>query len=297
MNANPFLEKLRAIPQQHGTFVGVDSDGCVFDTPTLKLRRYFHPMIIEHWQLEKCADALNTCAEWVNLGSRYRGSNRFAALLRTFDHFVRYPGVRESGIRLPSLDSLRAYVHSGLPLGVPSLRAEVERTGDAMLASVLAWSLEVSRRVDTEMQPVPPFPHVREALAAIAAGSDMAVVSQTPVAAVEREWKANGIDGFAGCIAGQEFGPKAGQLLAATDGRYPRDRVLMIGDAYGDLEAAREAGVSFFPIYPSEEEASWKQFLEEAYPRFLSGTFDTAYQSALIQRFETLLPTTPPWEE
>ena len=132
------------LPKHHDTLVGIDSDGCVFDTMTVKQREHFFPSIIRHWGLEACADALRACAEFVNLTSKTRGSNRFPALLHVFELLPDYPGARASGAKLPATDALRAYVQSGLPLGNPSLQAEVARTQDPELARVLAWSLALN---------------------------------------------------------------------------------------------------------------------------------------------------------
>ncbi|MDT7723259.1 MAG: hypothetical protein QOE94_4270, partial [Mycobacterium sp.] len=44
---------------------------------------------------------------------------------------------------------------------------------------------------------------------------------------------------------------------------YAKNKVLMIGDAPGDLKAAKGAGTLFFPINPGHEEASWERFFKE----------------------------------
>lgn len=296
MGVQDLRDEIIRLPKRHDTFVGIDSDGCVFDTMNEKQKVHFHPLIISHWHLEKIADAVRACAVFSNLTSRFRGSNRFPALLRTFEFLNEYPGVRESGVELPRLDALRSYVSSDLPLGNPSLRDEVERTHDPELASLLEWSLQVNESIDTKMRPVPPFHNALRAFTLIQAGSDSMVVSQTPVAALFREWKYHQIDSCVDWIAGQEHGTKAEQLRLAADGKYPMNRVMMIGDGMGDLQAAREAGAHFYPILPAEEEESWARFCEEAYPRFLSGNYDAEYESELITDFENRLPEIPPWE-
>ena len=100
---------------------------------------------------------------------------------------------------------------------------------------------------------------------------------------------------FVSLIAGQELGTKAEHLTLATQGRYRTGRVLMIGDAPGDLKAARQVGARFFPINPGHEEASWETFCKEAFPRFLNGTYSLPYEDDLIRQFNALLPETPPW--
>ncbi|MDX9866692.1 MAG: HAD family hydrolase [Kiritimatiellia bacterium] len=283
------------LPKHHDTLVGIDSDGCVFDTMTVKQREHFFPAIIRHWGLEACADALCACAEFVNLTSKTRGSNRFPALLRVFELLPGYPGVRACGATLPATDALRAYVHSGLPLGNPSLQEEAARTQDPELARVLTWSLELNADIDARMRPVPPFAGARRALGLIHASSDALVVSQTPEVALVKEWDLHGLTGYVSLIAGQEKGGKAEHLRLASAGRYAPNRILLIGDAQGDLAAAREAGVLFYPIGPGAEERAWERFCGEAYPRFLAGTYAGPYEQGLIAAFEALLPETPPW--
>jgi hypothetical protein len=54
-------------------------------------------------------------------------------------------------------------------------------------------------------------------------------------------------------------------------------------------------GGRFFPVNPGAEEASWEQFVGEAYDRFVAGTYSDAYEQALIGEFQKRLPETPPW--
>jgi hypothetical protein len=70
----------------------------------------------------------------------------------------------------------------------------------------------------------------------------------------------------------------------------------MIGDAPGDLKAARGAGALFFPVNPGHEEASWARFVMGACDRFLDGSYAGAYEAALIAEFDQYLPETPPWK-
>ena len=291
----PTLSDLQSLPKRHDTLVGIDSDGCVFDTMTAKQKEHFHPFIIRFWELEACEKALRACAEFVNLTSKSRGSNRFPALLRVFELLADYPGVRESGIALPKTEALRAYIHSGIPLGNPSLKAEADRTQDPELARLLAWSLALNADIDGNMRPVSPFIWAKRALECIRANSDALVVSQTPEEALVKEWNLHNLRGYVGFIAGQELGTKAAHLRLASGGRYAPDRILLIGDAQGDLAAAREANVCFYPINPGAEEASWEHFYRKAYDRFLSGTYAGVYEQALTDTFNALLPDTPPW--
>jgi hypothetical protein len=71
---------------------------------------------------------------------------------------------------------------------------------------------------------------------------------------------------------------------------------LMVGDAPGDMAAARANSALFFPINPGYEEASWQRFYQEAMHKFLAGAYAGEYEAALIADFERLLPEVPPWK-
>ena len=137
----------------------------------------------------------------------------------------------------------------------------------------------------------PPFPGVKTVLDKGKVKADMIVVSQTPLEALKREWDENKIDHYLECIAGQEHGTKTEHLMFATIGKgYGENKVLMVGDAYGDLKAAQGSKALFFPIIPGDEEASWKQFAEEGIEKFFKGTFAGDYQKKLLAALEKALP-------
>ncbi len=288
-------EDLTNLRPEHATFVGIDSDGCVFDTMEAKQKLCFHPLIVAHWRLEPVEKQLRETAEFVNLYSRHRGTNRFAALLLTFDLLRRRPEVPASGVALPGFPSLRRFCDSGLPLSNASLERVARETGDAELAAVLAWSEAVNRAIARTVTDAPPFPGARESLAAIAAQSDAICISQTPAEALAREWRRHGLTEYVRIIAGQELGAKTEHLRLAAAGRYPPGNVLVIGDAPGDLRAARDNQALFYPINPGDEAGSWERFRREAYGRFLGRDYAGAYEEALVSAFEKLLPETPNW--
>ncbi len=288
-------DDLIALKPRHDSFVGVDSDGCVFPTMEIKQKQCFHGLIVSNWKLEKIEAYVRETAEFVNLYSRHRGQNRFPCLLLTFDLLRDHPGVKASGVALPSTVRLKTFIESGRPLGNPELERVVAETGDPELAAVLKWSHDVNTAVARVVRSIRPFKGVKESFDAIAKHSDAICVSQTPTEALVREWDENALTGYVAVIAGQELGTKAEHLAMATQGKYPPDRVLMIGDALGDLRAARAVRARFFPINPGHEEASWERFHQEAYARVLAGTYGGPYETALIQHFESLLPESPPW--
>ena len=83
--------------------------------------------------------------------------------------------------------------------------------------------------------------------------------------------------------------------MSAVD-RYPSNKILMMGDAPGDMAAAQAIGCNFFPILPGNEVESWERFMDDAYTLFLNGGFPEEYQKTLIKEFMNRLPGTPPWK-
>ena len=288
-------DDLTAHQPQHDALVCIDSDGCVFDSMELKQKQCFHGEIIKHWHLESIEPYVRETAEFVNLYSVGRGRNRFISLHEVMFLLRSRPEVIEDGAAVPELHSLKRFIDTGAALGNQSLAEAADRTGDSELASVLAWSEAVNRRVEEIGSDAPMFPTVLACLDLIRKHADCMVVSQTPEEALVREWRRQEIDGYVFAIAGQELGTKVEHIEMVTSGRYRTDHVLMIGDAPGDLSAAKDNGVLFFPINPAAEEGSWGRFLNEAFETFLNGEYAGAYEDQLVREFQELLPATPPW--
>lgn len=286
---------LKTFEKKHDFLICIDSDGCAFDTMEIKHKECFIPNIIKHWDLQPVSKYARAAAEFVNLYSQWRGTNRFPALTMTLDLLRGWPDAQRRGASIPQADSLREWIKRESKLGNPALKAEVQKTHDPVLARALCWSEGVNASIADLVQNVPPFPFVRESLEKISRWADVIVCSATPGEALIREWNQHGIDKQVAVIAGQEMGSKREHIALANSGRYAKDRVLMIGDAPGDLNAARANGALFFPVKPGSEDSSWKLFFEEVAGRFLQGTYTREYEAALVTEFEELLPTKPPW--
>lgn len=276
-------------------FVGIDSDGCAFDTMEVKHKECFIPNIIKSFNLASVSKYAREAAEFINLYSKWRGINRFPALTQALDLLAERPEVRKRGVTIPKLPSLRHWMETETRLGNPALAKAVEKSGDPELALCLEWSKNVNASVEEIVHNVPPFPNVRESLQRLHEVADIMVVSATPTEALTREWEEHGLSQYVSKICGQEVGTKKEILQMAAS--YPRTNVLMIGDAPGDFAAALANNVPFFPINPGHEDASWKKFYLEAISRFLDGTYAGEYEAELIAKFETYLPETPPWKQ
>ncbi len=282
---------------EHDSFVGIDSDGCVFPTMEIKQKKCIHKTIVSHWHLEKIEKYARESAEFVNLYSIHRGNNRFPCLLWTFDLLRERPEVIAANVKLPEFKSLKKFVDSGAPLSNSELEKSVKASGDRELASILQWSEEVNAAIAGAVRKIKPFKWVRKSFEAIRKHSDAICVSQTPAEALVREWAEHDLTGYVKAIAGQELGAKREHIRMAAQRRYPGDKILMIGDSPGDLSAARDNHARFYPINPGREAASWERFYKEAYNKFLTGTYAGEYEDRLIGEFKALLPSVPPWKK
>jgi phosphoglycolate phosphatase-like HAD superfamily hydrolase len=292
-----YVAALKALPKKHDFFIGIDSDGCVFDSMEIKHKECFCPAFIKHFGLQAASRYAREVWDFVNLYSRDRGCNRFLAIQKALRLVGERGEFAARGLKVKGLPALDAWLREETKLGNPALEARVRLTNDPDLAKALAWSKEVNARVEDMVRDVPPFPMLRESLEKVRTRADIIVVSQTPVEALEREWREHKLDHLVNFIAGQEAGTKAEHIRFATNGRYGQQQTLMIGDALGDLKAAQDNHALFFPIVPGQEDRSWKRFYEEGSDRFFNGSFAGAYQQQLLEEFDAALPAKAPWQE
>tara|TARA_Y100000588_G_C14265196_1_gene929496 strand:+ start:2071 stop:2952 length:882 start_codon:yes stop_codon:yes gene_type:complete len=287
-------QPLREFEPDHAFFIGLDSDGCVFDSMEIKHKECFAPMFIKHAHLQAASKYAREVWEFVNLYSTTRGCNRFHALLRALELVRERPEVRARQVDVPSFPALETWVTRESRLGNATLDAEVAGGNDD-LRPIQAWSHAINQQVASIVQGVPPFPGVRGILESLQGRADAIVISQTPTEALEREWREHELVELIRLIAGQEMGTKTEHLQMAVRGKYGAGRSLMIGDAPGDRAAAEANGALFYPINPGDEEASWARLRDEGLDRFFEERFAGNYQDALLREFESCLPENPPW--
>jgi phosphoglycolate phosphatase-like HAD superfamily hydrolase len=291
--ARPLLE----MQPRFDFFVGIDSDGCAFDTMEIKHKECFTPNTIKHWGLQPVSKYARDAALFVNLYSRWRGINRWPALVMVLDLLRERPEVIARHANIPQVPRVREFIADGrFPKSNDGLRAYMAEHPDPELERALAWTTGINATVADMVHGVPPFPYVRESLDFLSDKADMIVVSATPAEALTREWQEHDIACYVRVIAGQEMGTKSEHIALATRGQYALNHILVIGDALGDLEAARDNSALFFPINPGHEEESWQQFYEEGLHRFLAEEYAGDYEARLIAEFERFMPETPPWK-
>jgi len=277
--------------------VGVDSDGCAFDSMEIKHQECFIPNFIKYFGLQPISRFARETAAFTNLYSKTRGANRFVSYLLAIDMLKDRPEVKARNVELPKLQGLRDWISRETKLGTKTIKPEAEKTGDADLKLCYEWSAAVDATVADMVKGVPPFPGVKSALEKLNEKADVIVCSATPTAALEAEWDEHGIAGLVEEICGQEAGSKTEILTAAQKLGYEADKMLMVGDAPGDMKAALAVGACFYPINPGKEEDSWERFNNEAIDKFFKGEYRGAYMDKVIAEFETFLPENPSWKK
>jgi phosphoglycolate phosphatase-like HAD superfamily hydrolase len=275
-------------------FVGIDSDGCIFDSMEIKHKECFTPMFIKHFSLQPVSKYAREVWEFVNLYSKTRGANRFPALVRSLHLLRDRSQVNARGVRIAETRAIEEWIGRETKLGNATLAAEV-KNGNKDLEQVKRWSDAVNAQIEDIVHGVPPFPLVVECLKRVNEKADAMCISQTPADALKREWAAANIDSYVKIIAGQEMGTKTEHLRFAAKDKYAPYRIMMIGDAPGDFKAAKSNGALFFPINPGGEEESWKRLHNEGLDQFFNGTYAGEYEAKLVREFDACLPEHPHW--
>jgi phosphoglycolate phosphatase-like HAD superfamily hydrolase len=290
-----YISKLKNIQPEHEYFIGIDSDGCVFDTMEVKQKEFFIPNALKYFDLFAISKILRETWEFVNLYSIYRGGNRFTSILKVFEFLSSRKEITDSDYKLPDLTPLKIWTETETKLGNASLRKYFESNYNPDLELVLKWTEAVNNDITRWLSKIPPFPHARTAIKDMSDFADLIVVSQTPLEALDREWEEHNLKKYIKAIAGQEHGTKSEHISLAAKGKYPDSKILMIGDALGDLQAAKKNGILFYPIMPEKEDEAWERFLKESIEKFKKGTYGGHYEELLISDFRKSLPETPPW--
>ncbi len=287
---------LRNLKPGHELFIGIDSDGCVFNSMEVKQKEFFVPNALKYFDLFAISKILRETWEFVNLNSIFRGGNRFISILKVFELLSERKEILDSGFQLPDLTSLQEWVKIETKLGNANLRKYFESNYNSDLEKVVRWTEAVNKDITEWLRNVPPFPHAKSAIEQMSLLSDLIIVSQTPLEALDREWEEHDLKKYVRVVAGQEYGTKTEHIALAAKGKYPDNKILMIGDALGDLEAAKNNSVLFYPIIPGKEDNAWERFINEGLGKFTKGKFAGLYEESLLKDFRKSLPEIPPWK-
>src|SRR5262245_12362393 len=157
-------------------FVGIDSDGCIFDSMEIKHKECFTPMFIKHFHLQAVSKYAREVWDFVNLYSKTRGANRFPALVRALNLLSERPQVQARKVHVAGTQALDEWIARESKLGNATLKAEVER-GNKGLEQIKTWSDAVNKSIEDIVHGVPPFPLVRESLEKLNSLADAVCIS------------------------------------------------------------------------------------------------------------------------
>ena len=272
---------LQTFQKKNEFLVCIDSDGCAIDSMNIKHIQCFGPRMVDEWELHQWADEILRQWNHVNLYSMTRGINRFKGLL------VALKEVDSKYRPIEDLSSLENWVQTTKELSNNSLIQAIENAPDSIcLKKALSWSNLVNASIkQLPEEQVLPFPLVKEALMFVHGQADVAIVSSANLGAIMDEWERHELLPHVDLVLAQNAGTKAyciGQLL--TKGYDPR-KVIMCGDAPGDLDAAKANSVFYYPIRVGHEKESWDEFIRTGFQKLLDGTYEGAYQDRQIDGF------------
>ena len=95
---------------KHPFLIGIDSDGCVFDTMEVKHKECFAPNVIKYYGLAGVSKYAREAWDFVNLYSKSRGTNRFPALIEQLDLTAARLEVLARGVKIEVPESVREWV-------------------------------------------------------------------------------------------------------------------------------------------------------------------------------------------
>lgn len=234
--------------------IAIDSDGCVFDTMTIKHQAFFYPKLIEVFEFEDREQDIYKRWLDINLYQATRGVNRFYGLYLLFQEIKGQQGVTTERLR-----TYETYIKNQATYNVESLRKWYEETQDEWVGRVLKWSAAVNQAIEKSMPVVEPFIGVRAFLEAAAQRYQIAVVSSANAQALETEWTQSGLIQYVDYLKSQNDGTKAEILAQFIASGIAKENILMIGDAPGDQKAARENGCLFEWIHVGQEQQCFER--------------------------------------
>lgn len=273
------MKELSAFEKEKEFLICVDSDGCAMDTMEIKHIRCFGPCLIREWRLERWAEPVLRRWNEINLYTATRGINRFKALVLLLQE------VNDRYVKIEGLAELRQWTQQTAELSNSALEAATKTAVGHGLSKALAWS----KAVNAEIKALPPslsqpYPGVADALAAAYAVADIAVVSSANREAVEEEWRRCELADLVNVVCCQEVGSKAHCISVLAGKGYPHNKILMVGDAPGDLTAAKQNDVFFYPVLTKKETESWKIFREKALPVLVCQQYEEL-GATMVQEF------------
>ena len=261
----------------------IDSDGCVMDTMNSKHYTCFGPQLIEIFDLHHHNDYILSYWNELNLYSKTRGINRFVGLYTTLEKLHKEKIIKDD------LSDLKMFVEESESLSNDSLIKLLEVKDSAILKKALAWSHAVNSCIVQLPKGNDIFKESTESLIAAHELADVVVVSAANKEALIEEWNRLDVAKYTNMIFGQDYGSKSEIIRDLKLKGYKEENILMIGDALGDLKAARDNDVYFYPIIVNEEKESWIEFRKNVLSAFIKENTFKQLEDTYIKRMKSVL--------
>lgn len=262
----------------------IDSDGCVMDTMTIKHTKAFGPEVINTFNLNDKKEKILTYWNELNLFSKNRGINRFKALSMTFSYLK-----EEMNFEIKGTEDFKKWCEETKSLSNEALIQEIVKTNNNFFRKILQWSNNVNESINMLPKVDCVYEGVRETLNYVKDYADIVVVSSANKDALNEEWSNWDCKKYVKQLLDQDFGTKTICIENLIKYGYKKDKIIMIGDAFGDLEAANNNGVLFYPILVGKEKYSWDRFKRYAFSKFLNGNYDDIYQQKFLNEMKEIL--------
>ena len=258
----------------------IDSDGCAMDTMDIKHIRCFGPCMVEEWELSEWKAPILERWNVINLYSMTRGINRFKGLAMALKE------INDQYCKIEEVDILEQWVENSKELSNPALENTIAEQDSIILKKALSWSKKVNESINALSDDEKlPFEGVKGALAYAHQYGDIAIVSSANRQAVEDEWEMYHLLEHVDIVLAQDVGSKAFCIRELLKKGYKASRVLMVGDAPGDYDAAKQNEVFYYPILVKHEKDSWNEFISHAVGKLVNGNYKGNYQEEKIQQF------------
>ena len=258
--------------RKHDYLVCVDSDGCVMDTMNCKHFHCFGPCMVAEWDLREWKEPILERWNVINLFSMTRGINRFKGLAMALGE------IDKQYKPIAGIAALQHWVEVAPALSNDGVAKAAEEATDAdaklVFEKALSWSKAVNAAiVELDEALKVPYDGAKEGLAAAHAFADVAMVSSANRDAVEEEWGKFGLLEHTDIVLAQDVGSKAACIKEMLKFGYDIDKVVMVGDAPGDCDAAEKNGVHYYPILVNHEKESWDEAIAVAFGKLQSGEY------------------------
>ena len=258
--------------RKHDYLVCVDSDGCVMDTMNCKHFNCFGPCMVIEWGLEEWKDEILDRWNVINLFSMTRGINRFKGLAMALGE------IDQKYKPITGIAALQHWAETAPALSNDGAAKAAAETDDPdaklVLQKALSWSKAVNAAiVELDEALKVPYEGAKEGLAAAHKFADVAMVSSANRDAVEEEWGKFGLLEHTDIVLAQDVGSKAACIKEMLKFGYDINKVVMVGDAPGDCDAAEKNGVHYYPILVNHEKESWDEAIAVAFGKLQEGRY------------------------